>query len=282
MTRRRRWLLLPWAALAVGLIVVLLLFDWNWLKRPLTSWASAKLGRQIEIAGPLDVDLSLHPRIKVGGLRIANPAWASDGPMLAVDHAEVVVDLRALLHGKIELPEVDLAKLALRLETRPDGPPNWKFKEQPSNGPPPIPEIGQLRIAGASVRYLDHGSGRDVVANLDQVAGSTDRPDGGTGAGIALTATGKLEDQPLHLQLRGPPLAELEHAAKPFDIAGELKLGASDLAGKVTVDLGKDVPAVSATLHSDQVATTELAGLIGVAAGPSELAQSSGEKSGSG
>jgi uncharacterized protein involved in outer membrane biogenesis len=128
MTRRRRWLLLPWAALAVGLIVVLLLFDWNWLKGPLTSWASAKLGRQIEIAGPLDVDLSLHPRIKVDGLRIANPAWASDGPMLAVDHAEVVVDLRALLHGKIELPEVDLAKLALRLETRPDGPPNWKFK----------------------------------------------------------------------------------------------------------------------------------------------------------
>ncbi len=266
MIRHRWWLLLPLAVLAA--LVVLALFDWSWLKGPLERRVTAALGREFEIRGPLDVDLSLHPRITARDLRLANPDWASDGPMLAVERAEVVVDLRALLHRRVVLTEVSITKPVLRLETRPDGPPNWKFKKRPSKGPPQIPEIGQLRIADATVHYLDHGSGRNVVANLDEVGGS------GTAEGMALSATGELEGQPLHLQLSGPPVAELVQRAKADVVAVDLKLGASDLAGKVTLDLGKDVPAVSATLHSDQVKTTDLAGLIGAAARPGEQAGS--------
>ena len=253
--------------LALGLIAVLLLFDWNWLKGPLERWVSAKLGRPVEIAGPLEVDLSLQPRITVQDLRLANPDWASDGPMLAVQRAEIVVDLRALLHGQLELPEVSISKPTLRLETRPDGPPNWKLKEGPSKSPPPMPEIGQLRITDALIRYLDRGSGRSVVASLDQVAGSTDD---GAGRGLALAATGKVEDRPLALKLSGPPAANLVNRARPYRLAVDLKLGESDVAGKVTLDLGKGLPAVSATLHSDQVKISELAGLIGAAREPGD------------
>ena len=39
MTKRRRWILLPLAALAALLLVVLALFDWNWLKGPVESAA---------------------------------------------------------------------------------------------------------------------------------------------------------------------------------------------------------------------------------------------------
>ncbi len=236
MSRRRWWLLLPLGVLAA--LVVLALFDWNWLKGPLERRVSTTLGREFEIRGPLDVDLSLHPRITAHDLRLANPDWATDGPMLAAERAELVVDLRALLHRRLVLTEVSITKPVLRLETRPDGPPNWKFKERLPKGPPAIPEIGQLRIAGASVRYIDHGSGRSVVANLDEVGGHTGRADGGTPQGLELTATGALEGQPLHLQLSGPPVAELVQRAKPYPAAVELKLGASDLAGKVTLDLG--------------------------------------------
>ncbi len=262
MIRHRRWLL-PLAVLALGLIAVVLLFDWNWLKGPLERRVSAKLGRAVEIAGPLDVDLSLEPRITVQDLRLANPDWASDGPMLAVERAEFVIDLRALLHGRIELPEVSISKPTLRLETRPDGPPNWQFKKTPFKGPPPIPQIGRLRIADATVRYLDHGSGRNVVASLDEVSGSTEQPQGG----VKLAATGRIADQALDLTLTGPPIAQLAEPAKPYAVALKLQIGASDLAGDVKIDLGQAVPAVGAKLHSDQVSTTALASLIGGAAG---------------
>src|SRR5918996_1029825 len=125
MTKRRRWILLPLAALA----------------------------REVEIAGNLDVDLGLHPRITVEDVRLANPPWASDAPMAAVERAEAVIDLPALLRGRLELPEVIVTEPAISLETQPDGPPNWELEPgEPSEGPPTIPRIGRLQVRDASIR----------------------------------------------------------------------------------------------------------------------------------
>ena len=139
MSRRRKWLLWPAVALAAIAVVVLVLFDWNWLKGPIEEWVSAELGRDVEIAGDLDVDLSLQPRITVTDVRLANPPWASDEPMLALARAEAVVDLRALIDGEVRLPEVSITEPVLRLETRPDGPPNWEFPSEEPAGPPSVP-----------------------------------------------------------------------------------------------------------------------------------------------
>ena len=195
-------------------------------------------------------------------VRLANPPWASDEPMLALARAEAVVDLRALIDGEIRLPEVSITEPVLRLETRPDGPPNWEFPSEEPAGEPTVPHIGRLRIADAAVHYLEHGSGRSVDAELAEVTGSTDSPEGG----MQLAATGTVQGEPLELQLSGPPAAQLESANEPYPLALGLKLGESDLAGDVELALGKDVPAISARLRSDQVKTTDLAWLTGEAA----------------
>jgi uncharacterized protein involved in outer membrane biogenesis len=262
MSRRRKWLLWPVVALAAIALVVLLLFDWNWLKEPIEDRVSAELGREVEIAGDLDVDLSLHPRITVTDVRLANPPWASDEPMLALARAEAVLDLRALIDGEVRLPEVSITEPVLRLETRPDGPPNWEFPTEEPAGEPTVPHIGRLRIADAAVHYLDHGSGQSVDAALTEVTGSTDSPD----AGMQLAATGTVQGEPLDLQLSGPPAAQLERTNEPYPLALDLKLGESDLAGEIELGLGKEVPTISARLRSDQVKTTDLAWLTGAAA----------------
>jgi uncharacterized protein involved in outer membrane biogenesis len=278
MTRRRRWILLPLAALAAVLIVVMILFDWNWLKGLVENQVSATLGREFEIAGDLDVDLALRPRITIENARLANPPWASDAPMVAVARAEAVIDLPALLQGRLELPEVIVTEPALRLETRPDGAPNWQLgAEEPSEeGPPTIPRIGRLQVRDASIRYHEHGGGRTILATLPEVSGSTDRPDDG----MALAATGEVEDKPLDLKLTGAPLAQVEQAAEPYPLSLDLKLGESDLAGDVKLDLGGEVPAVSATLSSDQVKSTDFAWLIGEAAGEGDTPATAGESGG--
>jgi hypothetical protein len=260
MTKRRRWILLPLAALAAALIVLVILFDWNWVKGLVESQASAALGREVEIAGNLDVDLGLRPRITVEDVRLANPPWASDAPMVAVERAEAVIDLPALLRGRLELPEVIVTEPAASLETQPDGPPNWELEPgEPSEGPPTIPRIGRLQVRDASIRYLEHGSGRTILAILAEVTGSTDD-------GAELTATGEVEGEPLEVKLTGAPLAQLENATEPYPLSLALKLGESDLAGDVKLDLGGDVPAVSATLRSELVKSAGLARLIGEAA----------------
>ncbi|HEX3209506.1 MAG TPA: AsmA family protein, partial [Geminicoccaceae bacterium] len=270
---RRTWVLGTLAALAVAIIAIVLLFDWNWLKGPLERRVSDRLGRPFQIAGDLDVDLGLRPRITIHDARLANPPWASKEPMLEVQRAEFVIDLPALWHGRIELPEVSVSKPTLRLETRPDGPPNWRFK--PSTGGPVIPEIGQLKISDASLHFLAHGTGQSVAAHLDEVVGTT----GGAGEnrGLALTSSGELQGQPLHLKLSGPPAAELQDPAKPYPVALDLQLGKNDVAGDISLALGKQTPALTAKLHSNRIETSQFAGLLtqaqAGAAGPRPEAQ---------
>jgi AsmA family protein len=259
MSRRRRWILLPLAALAAALIVLAILFDWNWLKGLVEDQASAALGRNVELAGDLDVDLGLRPRITIEDAQLANAAWASDAPMAAVARAEAVIDLPALLRGRLELPEVIVTAPAVSLETRPDGPPNWQLgPDEPSEGPPTIPRIGRLQVRDASIRYHEYGSGRTIAARLTEASGSTDDR-------TELTATGEVEGEPLDLTLRGGSLAQLENAAQPFPLSLDLKLGESDLAGDLRLDLGGDVPAVNATLRSKLVKSAGLARLIAAA-----------------
>ena len=254
MSRRQKWVLWPIAALVALAVIVALVFDWNWLKGPLESRISSELKRDFKIDGELDVDLSLHPRITLTDLHLANPAWASDEPMLTVARAQAVVDLPALLHGEIRLPEVTIEQPVLRLETRPDGPPNWQFSDEQQQGPPTVPQIDRLRITSASVDYLEHGSGRHIPAQLQEITGTT--------AGrTSLEATGTLGDKPLHLAVDGSAIEQLWSGGEPYAAKLALTLDETDLGGDLKVELGGTAPVIDATLHSDQVRLSDVAWL---------------------
>ena len=162
-----------------------------------------------QINDDLDVELSLQPTITVEGAELGNAPWGSDTPMAKIARAEVTVDLRELLHGEIALPEVRIAQPSLLLETRPDGPPNWQFREaeEPSKGPPAPPRIGRLEVSDASVRYHDLGSQRNVATELTRITGSID-PD------LKLNATGKLQGEQLELEITRANGAALSRLAR--------------------------------------------------------------------
>ena len=143
------------------------------------------------------------------------------------------------------------------LETRPDGPPNWQFggAQETSPGPPALPRIGRLEISDASVRYHDLGSGRNLIAGLPRIAGRTD-PD------LKLNANGKVQGEPLDLEITGAALAQLENGAEPYPASLALKLGQSDLRGDLTLDLFKEVPEIRAKLASDRVVTKDFTAIL--------------------
>ncbi|MGH6944920.1 MAG: AsmA family protein [Geminicoccaceae bacterium] len=266
MSNRRRWIFGSLAAIVAILVLVLLLFDWNWLRGPIESYVSAKLERPFSIAGDLDVDLSLTPRITLHGVKIANAAWAGDAPMVEVERAEVTVDLSKLVRGKIVLPEVRISRPDLLLETRPDGPPNWRLgKEQPSQGPPTIPVIGRLEISDATVRYHEQGSGRHVTAELTSIAGSTDGPEGG----VKLTATGKLAGEPLDLEVTGTPLAPLDNPTAPqgaYALEGKIEAGDTRLTVRGKIAAPQQLEGVDLHFEAQSPDPNEILRAIGIAA----------------
>ena len=93
------------------------------------------------------------------------------------------------------------------------------------------------------------------AADLTRIAGRTD-PD------LKLNATGKVQGEPLDLEITGAALAQLENGAEPYPASLALKLGQSDLHGDLTLDLFQEVPAIRAKLASDRVVTTDFTALL--------------------
>src|SRR4051812_29002749 len=99
-----------WTGLVLGSLVVLLglalaLIDWEALRGPISRSATAKSGRTVSTAGPLNVHIwSLTPRFEVNQLTVGNPPWEKARPMLQVERVNAQLKLLPLLKGAVILP----------------------------------------------------------------------------------------------------------------------------------------------------------------------------------
>ena len=122
------------AVLLIALLVLILLFDWNWFKGPIEQVVQARTGRAFHIRGNLDVDLGMTTTIKADDLSFGNAPWSKQEDMASADRAEIEVQLWPLIFRRqAHLPEIRLSSPRLHLETGLDGVGNWDFG-QPSQG----------------------------------------------------------------------------------------------------------------------------------------------------
>src|SRR4051812_32811312 len=70
---------------ACVLLMVLLVavFDWNWLRRPLERYLIDRSGREVRI-GALHIDFgfSLTPTVRLRDLHVQNAPWAAKEPLI--------------------------------------------------------------------------------------------------------------------------------------------------------------------------------------------------------
>ena len=110
------------------LLLLLLLFDWNWFKGPVERRVEAATGRMFRIEGDLEVKLAVfRPTIIATHVVLGNADWAKEPEMLRVERAEVQWAVWHMLDGDVVLPQVRLAGPELRLEREAKGRVNWKF-----------------------------------------------------------------------------------------------------------------------------------------------------------
>jgi len=129
---RRTQLLLGLVALA--LLLLILFFDWNWLKGPLERKVHAQTGREFHIGGRLAVDLGRITTVSADGVTFGNASWSREKEMATADHAEIDFELWPLLFKRqARIPEIRLIKPKLLLETGPQGVGNWVFGEPGGN-----------------------------------------------------------------------------------------------------------------------------------------------------
>ena len=94
-----KWIGIALGLLVVGLVVLVLVFDWNWIKGFVEREASKALGRTVVIEGDLAVQLSWSPLVRMDHVRIANASWSPEPSMFTAQRLVFRFNLRELLRG---------------------------------------------------------------------------------------------------------------------------------------------------------------------------------------
>ena len=88
--------------LLIGLVLVL--FNWNWLRGPIMRAVTDKTGRELIINGDLKVMLGWPDvRVSTSGLTFANPDWAKEKQMVTVENLDAGVNVPQLFRKNVIL-----------------------------------------------------------------------------------------------------------------------------------------------------------------------------------
>ncbi len=206
--RQERLRRLEWfAAVTLLIVLLLMLFEWNMLRRPIERRVSAATGREFHIYGDLDVDLSFKPRVKVGRMTLANAPGAIEPLMASMESLDFRFDLLRAISGDLVLYDVSVRRPDVLLEKDSRGRGNWSFPA----GDAEWPDIRQLLVDSGSLVYRNLPSKTDmqfVFSSGASAAGDRLAPLNISGkgryVGNALQVDGRIES-PLKLNEPGKP-----------------------------------------------------------------------------
>jgi len=220
-----------------GAAVFIATLDVNQYKDRIAGALADATGREVTLAGPIDLSLGLSPALVVEDVTIGNAEWASDPHMADVGRLEAQVEVLPLLQGNLKVVRLVLADASVSLETNAEGDGNWSFggPAETSEAPAPSEDGGAMTMAfqelglkNASLTYRDGGTGQTMRAALSQA-----------------TLTGTDFDSPLKIDAAGAyndldftvsgSLGALSAITAPSDTPWPLDLTATAGGATVTV-----------------------------------------------
>lgn len=247
-------------ALLALMVVLLLLFQWNWLRGPIGDWASARYDREIALGGDLDVNLlSWTPSARIRGLRVGGPDWALERDTLRIADAQASVRLWPLLTGRIEMPMVEIIRPEVVLISTADGRKSWLLDpDRPeSDDALQLPPINRLTIRDGKLSLTDQARAIQLDATVNAREGS----DGD--AGFRLAGRGTMDGTPLTLEVRGGPFINIDRN-RPYGFKAELSGVRSSLIADGAITRPFDLGQFTATLSLEGRDLADLYLLTGI------------------
>jgi hypothetical protein len=247
--------------LALLIAVLVAIWDWNWFRGPLARYASARMHREVTIAGDLNVHpFSWNPTATVAGVHIANPTWAGKDRMADIGRIAVRVRLVPLFTGHLDLRRLEFDQPNVRLYRDVNGRATWDLSDKQGAGAPlRLPPIRNFIIRDGRLQV------RDDVRKLT-FSGTINAQErlGAQNHGFELSGQGMLNAQPFHLLVTGGPLLNIDRS-KPYPFNADIRSGATYVTAKGAVprpfDFGHFF--MNATARGPDLA--DLYGLTGVA-----------------
>lgn len=216
---------------------LLMATDFNDYRDLVQRRMKAATGRDLVIAGNIDVSLSLSPRLIARQVSFRNAAWSDLPQMASLDQIEAEVAILPLLSGEIRIKDVVLRGGQMVVETNKDGVGNWVLDLQPAPAAPSesanttssgLPRIDRMTIEDVTLLYRDGGTGaRQTLAIKQFTAEEAAR------AGIRIAVKGAWNDRPVELAGTTGLPRQFTEGPLPLDLKGKLGDIALALRGEI-------------------------------------------------
>jgi uncharacterized protein involved in outer membrane biogenesis len=225
---RRGWTRL---GLSVGIpllaiLLLVILWNWDWFIPIVEGQASAQLGRRVTLSH-LHVHLGRTTRIVADDLVVNNPTgFPSDIPPLArIGHLGIDIDVMAYIHNRIiSIPRIDLDHPVLAVRGLPDGSNNYTLQlktspaSKPAQPPSPPPKLGDITIEDGQLNAQIPKLKADFHATIaTHAAEGIVARNGGTSE-ITAEAQGSYAGHPITAGLTAGAILTVTDKTKPFPL----------------------------------------------------------------
>jgi uncharacterized protein involved in outer membrane biogenesis len=239
------------AALVLGLLLFLALFDWDHLRGPISRMASADLHRQVRM-DHLTVRLwQRDPTVRIEGLSVANPAWAP-GNMAEIKALTVAIEPWPLLRGRVVLAQLEIDHPQVTLLREAGNRANWDFdgdqtrpKKPEKPGPPTqLPVIHRFTMDGGTLKVDDTVRKLTFDGTLSAQEGGS-RP---AARAFELKGHGQLNGKAFDLTFNGSSLFNLQ-LDQPYDYDAQILAGPLQATASGVIDKPFDMGHLSANVE---------------------------------
>jgi AsmA family protein len=217
-SRRRRWLGVSGLLVIAVLVLLWLVWDWNWFRPLVEARLSAVLGRPVTVER-----VELHPGrmtvLSLFGVTAGNPPGFLDEKSATIGRVTVDFDAETWLRTRrVVLPSVEIDRPNLDFEQDASGKSNWDLSGQASSAPP---ELGNLQISDGVAHVRMEKPRANASVNIS-TKGDT----------LVIGGNGTYAGQPVNLQATGGAILALRKASEPYPIDIQLNNGATRITLK--------------------------------------------------
>lgn len=232
-------------ALVVGAIAVLMTTDFNQYKPLIAEKTKEATGRDLVIAGDLELGISLTPSVSVAGVSLSNASWSKRPEMVKVERFEAQMSLIPLAFGVIDVQRIVLVGADILLEVDKTGRANFDFKapgakeepaapaEQPAaeGDGMPIPVVREVVIRDSMLTYSDATSGALHEARIEELTINGEGPENP----VEMLFKGSYNKAAIKMTASlGAPVEAIK-PTKPYPVALTIEAGGATISAKGTV-----------------------------------------------
>ena len=238
---RRAALIILGAAAGITLLILVAVaiavatVDPRSLVGPVQARVKAATGRELTIAGPVELKLSLEPKVVVGDVSFANAPWGRAKDLLRARRIEARVALLPLIRRRFEVVELALDHPVIALETDAQGRGNWEFAATAAAGTPSAASeaagtmaavgIANLVIDQGAISWRDGASGKTTDIGVDRLTVRARD----FAAPMAVDFRGKVDGTPVAVAGELGPVQDWLARRVPYPVAVKGQVGGADV-----------------------------------------------------